>query len=39
MLQIYKKKDRSKLGEFKLKKIEQEILLEAAKAHTELFIK
>ena len=27
-----------KLGEIKLKKVEQEILLEAVKAHTELFL-
>ncbi len=33
-----KKKHGQTLGEFKLKKIEQEILLEAAKAHTELIL-
>jgi len=33
-----KKKLGQKLGEFKLKKVEQEILLEAAKAHTELLL-
>ena len=33
-----KKKHGQSLGEFKLKKIEQEILLEAAKAHTELLL-
>ena len=33
-----KKKIGQKLGEFKLKKVEQEILLEAAKAHTELLL-
>jgi len=33
-----KKKYGQNLGEFKLKKIEQEILLEAAKAHTELLL-
>ena len=33
-----KKKHGQTLGEFKLKKIEQEILLEAAKAHTELLL-
>ena len=34
-----KKKNMDKiLGEFKLKKIEQEILLDAAKAHTELLL-
>jgi len=33
-----KKRQGQKLAEFKLKKIEQEILLEAAKAHTELLL-
>ena len=33
-----KKKHGQSLGEFKLKKIEQEILLEAAKVHTELLL-
>ena len=33
-----KKKQGQKLAEFKLKKIEQEILLEATKAHTELIL-
>jgi len=33
-----KKKHGQTLGEYKLKKIEQEILLEAAKAHTELLL-
>jgi outer membrane protein len=33
-----KKKHGQSLGEFKLKKIEQEILLEAAKAHTKLLL-
>ena len=33
-----KKKHGQKVGEFKLKKIEQETLLEAAKAHTELLL-
>ena len=33
-----KKKLGQKLGEFKLKKVEQEILLEAAKAHTQLLL-
>ena len=33
-----KKKHGQTLGEFKLKKIEQEILLEAAKVHTELLL-
>tara|TARA_Y100000590_G_scaffold273834_1_gene307488 strand:+ start:2263 stop:3549 length:1287 start_codon:yes stop_codon:yes gene_type:complete len=33
-----KKKHGQSLGEFRLKKIEQEILLEAAKAHTELLL-
>jgi outer membrane protein len=33
-----KKKYGQNLGEFKLKKVEQEILLEAAKAHTELLL-
>ena len=33
-----KKKHGQSLGEFKLKKTEQEILLEAAKAHTELLL-
>ncbi len=35
---LQKKRKGQKLGEFKLKKVEQEILLEAAKAHTELFL-
>ena len=35
---LQKKRKGQKLGEFKLKKIEQEILLEAAKAHTELLL-
>ena len=38
MLIIKKKKYGQSIGEFKLKKIEQEILLEAAKAHTELLL-
>ena len=33
-----KKKHGQQLGEFKLKKVEQEILLEAAKAHTDLLL-
>ena len=33
-----KKKHGQSIGEFKLKKVEQEILLEAAKAHTELLL-
>ena len=33
-----KKKHGQNLGEYKLKKVEQEILLEAAKAHTELLL-
>ena len=33
-----KKKHGQSLGEFKLKKVEQEILLDAAKAHTELLL-
>ena len=33
-----KKKHGQSLGEYKLKKVEQEILLEAAKAHTELLL-
>ena len=35
---LKKKKYEHNLGEFKLKKVEQEILLEAAKAHTELLL-
>jgi len=35
---LQKKRKGQKLGEFKLKKAEQEILLEAAKAHTELLL-
>ena len=35
---LQKKRKGQKLGEFKLKKVEQEILLEAAKVHTELFL-
>ena len=35
---LQKKRQGQKLAEFKLKKIEQEILLEAAKAHTELLL-
>ena len=35
---LQKKRKGQKLGEFKIKKIEQEILLEAAKAHTELLL-
>ena len=35
---LQKKKQGETLGEFKLKKIEQEILLEAAKAHTRLLL-
>jgi len=35
---LNKKKQGQKLAEFRLKKIEQEILLEAAKAHTELLL-
>jgi len=35
---LQKKRKGQKLAEFKLKKIEQEILLEAAKAHTELLL-
>ena len=35
---LQKKRKGQKLGEYKLKKIEQEILLEAAKVHTELFL-
>ena len=35
---LQKKRKGQKLGEFKLKKAEQEILLEAAKVHTELFL-
>ena len=35
---LQKKRKGQKLGEFKLKKVEQEILLEAAKAHTELLL-
>ena len=35
---LQKKRKGQKLGEYKLKKIEQEILLEAVKVHTELFL-
>ena len=35
---LQKKRKGQKLGEIKLKKVEQEILLEAVKAHTELFL-
>ena len=35
---LLKKRKGQKLGELKLKKVEQEILLEAAKVHTELFL-
>ena len=35
---LQKKRKGQKIGEFKLKKVEQEILLEAAKAHTELLL-
>ena len=35
---LQKKRKGQRLGEFKLKKVEQEILLEAAKSHTELFL-
>ena len=35
---LQKKRKGQKLGEYKLKKIEQEILLETAKVHTELFL-
>ena len=35
---LQKKRKGQKLGEFKLKKVEQEILLEAAQAHTELLL-
>ena len=35
---LQKKRNGQKLGEFKLKKVEQEILLEAVKVHTELFL-
>ena len=35
---LQKKRQGEKLARFKLKKIEQEILLEAAKAHTELLL-
>ena len=35
---LQKKKQKQKVSEFKLKKIEQEILLEAAKAHTKLLL-
>ena len=35
---LQKKRKGQKLGEFKLKKVEQEILLEAAKAHTGLLL-
>ena len=35
---LQKKRKGQKLGEFKLKKVEQEILLEAAKAHTEILL-
>jgi len=35
---LRKKRKGQKIGEFKLKKVEQEILLEAAKAHTELLL-
>tara|TARA_Y100000590_G_scaffold372823_1_gene436128 strand:+ start:8270 stop:9556 length:1287 start_codon:yes stop_codon:yes gene_type:complete len=35
---LQKKRKGQRLGEFKLKKVEQEVLLEAAKAHTELLL-
>ena len=35
---LQKKRKGQKIGEFKLKKVEQEILLEAAKAHTEFLL-
>ena len=35
---LQKKRKGQKIGEFKLKKVEQEILLEATKAHTELLL-
>ena len=35
---LQKKRKGQKIGEFKLKKVEQEILLEAAKAHTKLLL-
>ncbi len=35
---LQKKRKGQQLGQFKLKKVEQEILLEAAKAHTELLL-
>ena len=35
---LQKKRKGQKLGEYKLKKVEQEILLEAAKVHTEFFL-
>ena len=35
---LQKKRKGQRLGEFKVKKVEQEILLEAAKAHTELLL-
>ena len=35
---LQKKRKGQKIGEFKLKKVEQEILLETAKAHTELLL-
>ena len=35
---LQKKRKGQKIGEFKLKKVEQEILLEAAKAHAELLL-
>ena len=35
---LQKKRKGQELGKFKLKKVEQEILLEAVKAHTELFL-
>ena len=35
---LQKKRKGQKIGEFKLKKVEQEILLEAVKAHTELLL-
>ena len=35
---LQKKRKGQKIGEFKLKKVEQEILLEAAKVHTELLL-
>ena len=38
MQNLKKKKHGQSLGEFKLKKIEQETLLDAAKAHTELLL-